>query len=347
MSLKWCCTASLPALSGAVALLGAAPARAADRTCPPMVVQADAAIRARWPDVPAAIRAAFADRADVDACARVELSLAGRAIAIKVVLPDGRSAARTAPQKQDVVPTLQALLLVPRRPSPPAPVAPSAPAPPLPALPSPRTVGARDPRVPASSELVARRAPVSLPADGPARGLAVELSIAAGARFGDGQTGAGFAALSFLDISGWLLGFEARVDGYQPVAGGESARALGLALLGGRRFRFGTLALDLIGGPAVAHEGGSMSATQHAPSEPVIVMREREENAFRLRFGARLNFRARSVFRTFVGLDGDVGQSRSDVDVVINSAPGYLPGDQGRMPGWTLGLSIGATVGTL
>jgi hypothetical protein len=345
--MKWCHAASLSALSGVIAALAAAPAVAADRPCPPMVVEADAGIRARWPDARRDIRAAFDDRDDIDTCARIELTLTGGAIAVKVALPDGRSATRTVLLRQDVVTTLQALLLVPRPPAPVTPATPVAPEPSRPLTPPARTVGAREVPAPASSVLAARRAPVSLPVDGPGGGLAVELSIGVGARIGDGQTGGGFAVLSFLDLAGWLVGFEGRVDSYQPMTGGPAAGALGLALLGGRRFRFGTLALDLVGGPAIVHEGGSMSVSQRAPGEPVLVMERRDENLPRLRLGARLNFRARSVFRTFVGLDGDFGEQRDDVNVQVNAPAGRLPIDQGRLPAWTLGLVLGATVGTL
>jgi hypothetical protein len=335
------CTASLLAWSCVIASLGAPPARAGDRTCPTMIVEADAGIRARWPDAPGDIRAAFDDHDNVDPCARVQLTLSGGSIAVKVILPDGRSAARTVFQRQDVVPTLQALLLVPRSPAAATPPALQ------PATPPARMMDARAVPAAASPVLAARRAPVALPADGPASRLAIEFSIVAGARIGDGQTGRGFGAQSLLDIAGWLVGFEGRLDAYQPMDGGPSTGALGLALLGGRRFRFGTRALDLVGGPAVAHEGGSMSVAQRAPSAPVLVMERRAENLPRLRLGARLNFGARSVFRTFVGVDGDFGRQGDDVEAPINVSAGRLPIDPGRLPAWTVGLVLGATVGSL
>jgi hypothetical protein len=54
--------------------------------------------------------------------------------------------------------------------------------------------------------------------------------------------------------------------------------------------------------------------------------------------GARLGFSPRSVFRTFVGFDGELGPSRT-VDPEANvSSP--------RIPTFTVGLALGATVGT-
>jgi hypothetical protein len=176
--------------------------------------------------------------------------------------------------------------------------------------------------------------------DAPA-GLAFELGIDAGVRIGDGRTGFGLAALSFLDISGWLLGFEGRADSYQPIEDGEPVGALGLALLAGRRLRFGTLALDLVAGPAIAVDGFSSSSTmvvdRPAVVRPIEMPAERE-NSPRLRLGARLNFRARSVFRTFVGVDGDFGLRRPAPDLAVAA---------GQLPFWTVGLVLGASVGTL
>jgi hypothetical protein len=58
-----------------------------------------------------------------------------------------------------------------------------------------------------------------------------------------------------------------------------------------------------------------------------------ERGLLHLRGGARLNFGARSVLRTFVGLDADL-------------APFALGMTDADYPAWTLGLSLGATVGT-
>jgi hypothetical protein len=56
--------------------------------------------------------------------------------------------------------------------------------------------------------------------------------------------------------------------------------------------------------------------------------------------GARLGFSPRSVFRTFVGVDGELGPSRTAAapEANVSSSP--------RMPTFTVGLSLGATVGT-
>src|SRR5689334_1553115 len=97
----------LLAASRAGAAVGARP------SCPAVAVAADARFRARWPSLLERIQADFAARSDLDTCARVELSADGDGIGVSVTLPDGRVAARSVTRSVDVVPTLEALLVVP------------------------------------------------------------------------------------------------------------------------------------------------------------------------------------------------------------------------------------------
>ena len=60
----------------------------------------------------------------------------------------------------------------------------------------------------------------------------------------------------------------------------------------------------------------------------------------RLLVGARLGFSPRSVFRAFIGIDGEWGPARAQV------APGQDPSVSPSMPSYTVGVSLGATVGT-
>ena len=162
---------------------------------------------------------------------------------------------------------------------------------------------------------------MSAPSPGSSTHLGIELSALAGARIGDGQTSVGLGAVSFLDVSGWLVGFEGRVDRYRRVPDDHSGGALELALLGGRRFRFQNLSLDVVVGPAAALQGTTTFSS----------------TVTRLLLASRLNFPAHSSWRTFVGLDGEVGPTRAG-DADLPGAP--------RLPLWTLGLALGATVGT-
>jgi len=325
-------TANLCALVGILGILVAPPALATDRACSPMAIEAGAS---RWPELPRRVHEAFDSRDDIDACARIKLTWMDGLIVVQVVLPDGRRASRSVSRREDVLPTLEGLLLVPDRsgPPPPAPVVEASP--PTPSVLLKIDVSPRD-----SQE--ALKGATKGPADASGR-LGIELSVAAGARIGDGQAGIGLGALSFLDVAGWLVGFEGRVDSYQRIESGPPPTgALELAALGGRRFRFGSLALDLVAGPALALRGlAETSRTQVASGSMVNTVpetRSRNDTAARLLLGTRLNFGGRSTLRTFVGVDGEFSPARSPAD--------NLPRDEHRLPVWTIGIAFGATVGT-
>jgi hypothetical protein len=173
------------------------------------------------------------------------------------------------------------------------------------------------------------------PSYAPSR-LRIELAVVTDARVGDGQTSLGFGALSFVDVGGWLIGFEGRADRYQQLAGGPTGAALELALLGGHRFRLQNLALDLAAGPAVALRG--TSNTSVTTPAGTTTSQTNEGPVPRVQVGARLNFSARSTLRPFIGIEGDMGPA---------GAPGAeLPRNVSGLPIWTLGLALGATVGT-
>jgi hypothetical protein len=309
-------------------------ALAVERTCPGLTVEPDAGVRTRWPALLQRIDSEFSMRADVDVCARVDLRLEGDAvITVSVALPDGRVASRSVTRHDDVIPVLQALLLVPDRPRVVAPVA----APPTPSVP-------RRLRI----EPTQRSDRDATPAAATPRSLGFELSVLTGARVGDGQLGLGMGALSFLEVQGWLLGFGGRVDAYRPIAGGDPETALELALLGGKRFDFGRVALDLSAGPGVAMKGLVLSQTEVAhvdgegpppvaPPTPPTRSDPSSGPVPRLLLGARLGFSPRSVFRTFVGIDGEFGPTQASSDELSASA---------RLPTYSFGLALGATVGT-
>jgi hypothetical protein len=323
--------------SGALAAFGASRAFAADPPCSPIALEVDASARARWPALPGQVRQAFEARTDIDACARIEVTMNEGSIAVSVTLPDGRSASRQVWRREDVLPTLEALLLVPR-PAAAVGLGMEASAPSIPASAATQIVQAKaipvDPvhvAVPERDEMETRRAPY------PPSRLRIELSVLTDARIGDGQTSVGLGALSLLDIGGWLVGFEGRADRDQRIGGGYGAEAaLELAALGGRRFRFQNLALDFVGGPAVALRGPRTGGTSVTPGGSPS-SQSSSGTVPRALLGTHLIFGARSSFRTFMGVDGEFGPA---------DAPGDNPSGEFRLPVWTVGLALGATVGT-
>jgi hypothetical protein len=308
-------------------------------------VEADASFRERFPEVVEQLRSELPGRKSVDACAEVELRATAAGIAVKVSLPDGRATERDVGRAEDVQPTLHALLLVPElraEPAAPSP-APAAPSP-APAAPPRKTV-TRVRTLPTPERDLPEPAPGKLSENG------FELSVVSGARVGDGQYGYGAGVLSFVQISRWLVGFQGRADGYRALAGSDPETALALGVLLGRRFEVGSNSLDFTAGPAVALRGASFSETQavsvQAGSPPRMIdpatsmpPQERDIGPVpRLLLGARWGFSPRSLFRAFIGVDGELGPRRSaDVSQDLEKT--------GRMPAYTVGLSLGATVGT-
>ncbi len=170
--------------------------------------------------------------------------------------------------------------------------------------------------------------------------LRIELSALTGGRVSAGPVSVGIGALSFADLAGWLLGFGARIDRYTMAA--QSTTVVDLAALAGHRFRWSDLALDVVAGPALivlaeesdVRRGAITLAPDRSLASGPLLREERSRTLPRFVSGARLTFRARSTFRTFVGIDGELGPGG---DPWSGSEP---------LPVATLGLTLGATVGT-
>ncbi len=317
-------TRTLLLTMGALGLV--TPASAGGR-CTSLSVEADLHVRERWPELPGRIAASFEAREDIDTCAHVTVAHRGK-FHVEVALPDGRVAERVVSRVEDVVPVLEALLLLPTFESPayelPAPEPSAAPAP----LPAIVTASVQD-----ESPTPDRVEPVrgkSVPSKD--HHLGFELSALTGVRAGEGAASVGIGALSFLDVNGWLIGLGGRVDDYSPSA--PPTRAFEVAVLSGHRFRWNDLALDLVAGPAIVsfeQNGGNVVIKTAPGTRPPD---DTSGSVPRLVTGARLVFLARSTFRTFVGIDGELGP------------PGAPAGSGMGLPVATLGFALGATVGT-
>lgn len=325
--MKWRATIRFLLLLGALSGGAVRSSHAVQTACATLSIEVDTDISVRHPELAGRVQGAFEGRPHVEPCPRIRLSLERKLINVEVVLPDGRSARRWLERSEDVVPTLEALLLVPDFARPVSKASP-------PSKPSER------PRPPSSSTL--RQIRRSRASSTKVSSVRIDLSGAVGARAGDGHFGLGLGLGSFLEVWLWLIGLQARADRY--TSSNDSVDVLELMLPIGRRFYLEPLALDLVAGPALAWQRGTrgdvaqssdIGNTSVAPVSREVTTSEHgaEPRAFA---GARLSFGARSVFRGFVGLDGDFALSKgSDASTGI-PAP----------PAWTLGLSVGSTVGT-
>lgn len=326
--------ASVSALAAVLASLGTRPAAAVERACSAPSVEADAAFTTRHPALLERLRGEMS-RPDVDTCARVQLlSTDATTTNVSVTLPDGRAATRTAHRPEDLLPVLQALLLVPEMPD--ALVSP-APAPRRPPPSSrPRSVRVDGVRVPHVDHQPAPTAP---------RSLGFELSLVGGPRLGGGQIAIGLGTLSFLEVHGFLVGFQGRADRYQTPLGGDPETALELAALAGKRLHFSDFALDFTVGPAVAMKDLGVSNVEVArvdgqatPAPPPVPEARGTGPVPRLVVASRAVFTPRDVLRTFAGVEATWGPERGD--------QAFESGSSTRFPRFTLGLVVGATVGT-
>jgi hypothetical protein len=89
------------------------------------------------------------------------------------------------------------------------------------------------------------------------------------------------------------------------------------------------------GGETVVTSSSSSSGS--ATTGPVPSPPADQQGLPRLLVSSRLTFRAHALVRTFIQLDGEIGRPRS--------ATSPVP-DQADLPAWTVGLALGATVGT-
>ena len=325
--------------AGALVMSVTGPAWA--EACVGSAVAVDEAITERAPDLRDRVRDALAAEPSIDRCARVRLGWHAGTIRVAVTLADGRATERTLTHESDVLPTLAALLVLPK-PSegPAAPSDESAPA----AAAAPQKEAEPITTPPAAAPLVSKRLEVPLAErddvaasnGASASHVRMELSAVTGVRAGTGQVSFGYGALSLLEVSGWLVGFAGRADRYYARGPGDSSGGvLELALLGGRRLHAGNTAFDLLIGPAAVLQGTTTVAS--ASDMGRMVTESSSSTAARLVLGARASFFARSTLHPFIGFDGEVGPARAG-DTDIPEAP--------RLPLWTIGLSTGLTVGT-
>jgi len=308
------------------AVLGIAlarPALGANRACEAVVVSADPAVSARWPNLREQVEQSLTGRSEIDRCASVHLSPSADGLTLQVTLQDGRSTTRWVPTPEDVLPGLEALLLLP--------------------APEPTDPEASQPtRTRPKSQAVKAVAPVSVRDHGVApesadsdRHVGASLSIGGGARAGDGQVSSNLGVMATIVVSDWLMGFEARAASYEvPRSDHVPQPGLELTAVGGHRFGRGTLGIDLLIGPTLLFQ---QDVTVHQTPQGRASETTTSRVLPRLFGAARLTFGARSVLSGFVGAEGAVGPSgASDIDAADALPP---------LPLWMIGFVVGATVG--
>lgn len=331
-------------LSWALGVTFSLPSRGEER-CAQLEVKGDAAVLQSWPELPGRVRNWFSTRPDIDPCAHVEVAMAEPGLEVRVVLKDGRVASRRVSGRDEIIPTLEALLLVPRKEA--SNSANDAPAGSSSVAhdeateeaeePSPlskKPAGTNRPATARSSPPPQKRASAA-PVESSDSHRGIEFSAFAGWRLGDGQKCIGLGAMSLVDLDDWLLGFAGRADIYSTM-GGEQLSTLQLAMLGGHRFRFEAVSFDLIAGPAiVVREDSNPSA------HPVGVSGGNGDNPSavpRLLLASHVNFPSSSVLRGFVGFEAEFGSTGVSDASDVDSAP--------HLPAWMVGFALGGTVGT-
>jgi hypothetical protein len=309
------CAALFWGLSG---VAWAVPASAQSAPCAWAGVEAEPGLSTAHPALVAEVRRALAEREGIEPCARVELGFERSSILVGVTLADGRSATRVIADSRDVVPVVEALLLVP---------APE-PEPELEPTPAAEPTSKSVERSLPVRRIVAPELAAQLPPAGGSR-TGIEFSLAAGVRLGDGQSSVGLGAISFLELSSWLLGLGLRADHYDSPSDVYSVAEL-MALFG-HRFRIHSAALDLVAGPALVMqaestvETGPAGGSRQTGTEPVP----------RLALAGHAHFGPPSSLHPFVGIEAEVGPT-----TVQDPQPSP------ELPAWTLGVALGASVGT-
>ncbi|MGC4092759.1 MAG: hypothetical protein QM756_33730 [Polyangiaceae bacterium] len=315
--------------------LSSGQARAED--CAPLTIEADGELQRRWPELPQRVRGAFEGRDGIEHCAQVLLGVTEPRITITVRLRDGRFTSRSVPRHADVIPALEALLLVPELRAEVEAEGESLPR-------QERELELREPAKPANvAPAVAPTLPIRVtnhetaPDGGraPQQGLGIELSLVSTARVGDRQSALGLGVLSFANLGGWLLGFEGQANSYTEFESARSQGTLQLAAFVGRRFPWQSRSLDVIAGPAVALQGRFQD--QSAPAGSGAAPTTTASSVPRLLVASHLTFGARSLLRSFVGVEAEFGSAGPFTGAADAEPP---------LPTWMAGVALGATVGT-
>jgi len=259
-------------------------------------------------------RARVRQAPDIDPCARLSFTAKDNEMIMRVVLADGRTAVRRILRPEDLLETVTAVLLLPRRPQPPKQ------------------------ELESNSNIVM---PTAVPVAGPELtrdakpelvSAHLELGAGAAARISGGPAYAGAGASAFANVllDPWLLGVFARWDAVEsPLSSppsGFNMQTFALGVQMGFRKSLGGLSLDGMIGPEMLVE----SQEADGPDDGI----GGDVSDVRLEFGLRLSGPRRSRMRLYAA--GGIDASPARIRRAKQLDPGLPP-----LPSWSSGLTLG------
>jgi hypothetical protein len=260
---------------------------------------------------------------DADPAARLRIAPDGDAAILQVSLTDGRSTSRHVRTPDELALTVEALTLLPLKPS--AAAAP-APAPEARAAPAPASSPATDAKTSA------------VPAVAPPTALSVELGALFTGRLARAPTylSPGLAGYAGLRIRDWLMELTVRWDMLQVMVGQTPPQDFEMESVGAgfsvgkRAFAAPALGLDVGGGALLLAEKQSFAQLSHSGASEVSDV----EPDIRLGLFCRLSL-GQSDWRWVASLDAEVSPLR------LRRARRVEP-DGPTLPTWSVGLGLGA-----
>ncbi len=282
-------------------------------------IEADAAVKTKWPDAVADLRAHVATLQDVDRCARIDLLDAGAEVIVVVSLADGRTTLRRVTHADELPSVVEALLVLPPADKSDAPIVPDK-------APPPNDSAPTTPPAPAASALPPERGFIEVGVGGAGRALGRPFFL-----------GLGLTGFAQMHLGSWLLDVRARIDMADlPVGGTETPddyamRSLGIGVGAGRRMHAGVIDVDVLLGLSLLR--------QHQEGRPPHSKEVRAtQTDARFVLGTRLSEAGPAKFRAFLSADVEAWLPEHNDD-----PPAPLP----AWPYWSFGVAFGVTwVGT-
>jgi hypothetical protein len=305
-------------IAAVAGLADASPASAATEraTCGGPLLVVDDTVGLEWAPAVQAARARVRKNDDLDRCAALRIDRAEDGLRIRVTTADGRAALRKISAPERLVPTLEALLVLP-----PLATTPSAPDPYEP--PDEATGGP----------------PERAPPEAPGRAAHLEVGVGAIGRVAGAPLygGGGFASFAQLAMDRWLVGVTARWEAIDdtlalPSPSGFNMQTFEVGVGIGRRAIIGPLGLDAVLGPEVIVE----NQEAEGPADGL----GGTASDVRVDLLLRMSVPQSGRTRFYTSADADVSPSRLRRTKQLDSG---LP----ALPAWSTGVQLGVVWGAL